>query len=273
LSVNLLKAFGIEDYSLKLNSLGTPKDKENFARILRDKLKADKKSLCPICQKRFEKNIFRVLDCKNKECQKIVATLNINNDYLSQESLEYFNFLTSALDKMGIKYQKVPTLVRGLDYYTQTVFEITSKSLGSQDALGAGGRYNNLVQDLGGSSDVQAIGFSLGIERILLALGERQISNKPLDIYAVAFDNRAFEKAFEALDNLRTEGVCCDINYRLGSVKSQMRAADKSGARYVMILGEEEMKKGTVALKDMQSGNQEEVDFNNIANWIKTKLC
>ncbi|MDP8265589.1 MAG: histidine--tRNA ligase [Candidatus Aceula meridiana] len=273
LSVNLLKAFGIEDYTLKLNSLGTPKDKEKFASSLRAKLGVKKESLCQTCQKRFEKNIFRVLDCKNKNCQEIVSALKISNDYLSKESQEYFNLVIGSLDKMSIQYQKMPTLVRGLDYYTQTVFEITSKSLGSQDALGAGGRYNNLVQDLGGSGDVEAIGFSLGVERILLALDDQEISNKPLDIYAVAFDNKAFEKAFEVLGVLRAQGICCDINYRAGSVKSQMRAADKSGTRYVMILGEDEMKKSIATLKDMQSGTQEEVALNNVADWIKAKSC
>ncbi len=169
LSVNLLKEMGLseEQFKLKLNTLGSREDKENFSKFLREKLAPHKAKLCEDCQNRFERNVFRILDCKNRDCRSIVAGLQLDHSYLSETSQKYFHDVREALDSLNVKYEVAMSLVRGLDYYTHTVFEISCPALGSQDALGAGGRYGGLVQDLGGSAQVDAIGFAVGIERII----------------------------------------------------------------------------------------------------------
>ncbi len=277
LAWELLKSFGIKDFQLKINTLGSAEDKENFSRSLREQLSAERNRLCPDCQQRFDRNIFRILDCKNEECKAIVAKLQIGHAHLSSESRDHFLQLKDALNSLGVKYQELPTLVRGLDYYTHTVFEITGSFLGSQDALGAGGRYNNLVGNLGGSS-VDAVGFALGIERILLASRDEQsVAENFLMVYVIALDERSLRTAFPMIQLLREAGISCEMVYRVASLKSQMSSANKKGARHVIILGENELNKEVVTLKNMQEGNQEEVSIKerNFKELIKilTERC
>lgn len=278
LSVELLKAFGVNDYTLKINSLGTPKDKEQLARILREKILSEKPSLCPTCQERFDRNIFRILDCKSKDCQTLVAKVNLGITFLSPESEKYYSKVKDSLRVLGVNFQEVPTLVRGLDYYTQVVFEITSPSLGSQDALGAGGRYDGLVAELGGSKDVEGIGFSLGMERILLAQaqGKEILEEKPgqsIDVFVIALDETLFEKGFKILNALRKEKISSDIGYKISSLKNQMSLANKLAARYVMILGQDEVAQGNATLKNMATGEQSPVALDKVVSILKGKLC
>jgi histidyl-tRNA synthetase len=261
LSVNILKTFGLENCKLKVNSLGTFADKEKFSALLREKLQAQTKDLCEDCRQRFERNVFRILDCKKGTCKSIVAKLDFGDSTLSPESKAYFQQVKEALNSLNISYEVSPTLVRGLDYYTDTVFEITDASLGSQDALGAGGRYNNLVSQLGGP-DVDAIGFALGIERILLAMPPKENLNvtAPMDVFVIAMEKDLLNKAFLCLDALRRAGISADTDYSVASIKSQMRLANKVGARYCLILGQEEAQKGFVSLKEMATGEQKQVD-------------
>lgn len=276
LSVELLKAFGINDYVLKVNSLGTPEDKKNLANVLREKILSEKFKLCPTCQERFERNIFRILDCKSKECQTLIAKFNLGISFLSSESEAYYTKVKNNLKMLGVKFEEVPTLVRGLDYYTQVVFEITSPSLGSQDALGAGGRYDKLVAELGGSKDVEGIGFSLGMERVLLASVSKEESEKPAvgpDVFVIALDEILFEKGFQLLNDLRRQKISSDISYKTSSLKNQMSQANKIAARFVIILGQDEMAKGVVVLKDMEKSEQETVSIDKIVSVLKGKLC
>ncbi len=276
LSVNILESLRLKGFQLKINTLGSGKDKESFSKHLRKELKSDVTHLCDDCKQRFERNVFRILDCKQKTCKAIVGALNIGHDHLSDETQKYFCQVKGALDSLNITYEQSPKLVRGVDYYTHTVFEICDSSLGSQDALGAGGRYGSLVAQLGGP-DVDAIGFALGIERILLSVsgsGGQTPATPSLDAYVIALDEVSFKKAFSMLNILRQQGVVSDMSYRLSSLKSQMRVANKKGACYVIILGEEEEKKGCVTLKMMETGKQEEVlvkgeDYSGLVNRIK----
>ena len=168
------------------------------------------------------------------------------------------------MDSLGVKYEICYDLVRGLDYYTHTVFEITGSSLGSQDALSAGGRYNSLVKQLGGD-DVPATGFALGIERVILSLPKEQVSKaEPLQVYFVTLKEKYLGKAFKMLETLRAGGITCDMSFQAASVKSQMRSANKSGAMTAIILGDEEEEKDLVTLKDMVSGDQKEVQINDL---------
>ena len=284
LSMQLLKALGINDAKLRVNTLGSVEDKQNFSKYLREQLKPHLKELCEDCQNRFERNVFRILDCKNKGCKAVVEKIHLGSAPLSTESHQYFTEVKTALTDLGIKFEHTPSLVRGLDYYTHTVFEISSDALGSQDALGAGGRYNNLVTQLGGPQ-VDAIGFALGIERILLAMPKEE-SPKPqgLDAYIIPLDEPSLKRAFRYLEELRRsvyefkvkdnipKNFSIDMGYGLGSLKSQMRAANDRGARFVVILGENELEKEKVTLKDMSTGVQEEKDLNDIGA-ITVKLA
>ncbi len=269
LNVQLLRLLGVKDFRLKLNTLGSVQDKENFAKALRKSLQPDVNNLCEDCRDRFERNVFRILDCKNNTCRAIVAKVHLGHGHLSADSQKYYAELKNILQKLKVEFEEVPTLVRGLDYYTHTVFEITQSSLGSQDALSAGGRYNDLVAQLGGPQ-VDAVGFACGIERILLALpDENKPQADPLTVYVIALDEERFSKAFCLVQKLRGEGIACDMSYKVSSMKSQMRAADKAGSRYVAILGEEEDKKGVVALKDMKTGEQKEVKEDTLSELLK----
>lgn len=262
LSVNMLKGFGLkaDQFKLKLNTLGSVADKENFSKFLRQQLQPRVPELCEDCRQRFERNVFRILDCKNKDCKGIVAGLKLTHSCLSEEGQKYFSNVCGALDQLGIAYDIDLSLVRGLDYYTHTVFEISCPSLGSQDALGAGGRYNDLVTQLGGPA-VDAIGFALGIERILLALGAGAAEEAPLDVCLISLDEAALEKNFLLLHQIREAGISADMGYRQASLKSQMRLADKRKARYVIIVGESELQKGVVTIKNMRDGSQSTCPF------------
>jgi histidyl-tRNA synthetase len=262
LAVTLLKDAGLPDnqFQLKLNTLGSTEDKENFSKYLREQLNPRLAELCPDCQNRFERNVFRILDCKVRECRAVVNSLKLNHSYLSEESRKYFGDVCAALDSLKIKYEVSFALVRGLDYYTHTVFEMSCPSLGSQDAVGAGGRYSGLVSQLGGPQ-VDAIGFAVGMERILLALGKETADVEALDAWLVSMDENALKQNFLLAKGIRDSGLSADMSYKLSSMKSQMRLADKMKARYVIILGEEELGKGVVTIKNMQNGNQEQISL------------
>jgi len=274
LSVRLLSEFGIKGFKLKINSLGSLEDKKNLSILLRDDLKKNLSALCEDCQNRFERNVFRILDCKNENCKKVVHGLHIKDSHLSEESRKYFENVREALDLLKISYEVNPLLVRGLDYYTHTVFELSHESLGSQDALGAGGRYDHLMEELGGPN-VGAVGFALGVERILLAKpGTESPVESSLDVFVVTRGEEAVKKAFVLLNTIRSHSIMADMSYEPdSSFKSQMRLADKLKSKYVLLLGEDELKENVVTVKDMKSGEQQKVSFEKIGEVIKNKIC
>ncbi|MFP4472923.1 MAG: histidine--tRNA ligase [Candidatus Omnitrophota bacterium] len=263
LCVELLKSFGLKDFELKINTLGTPQDKDALAKTLLKQLSPQLDRLCPDCRDRCERNVFRVLDCKKASCRELIHGLNVGYDHLVPESREYYEQVKSALNLLGVMFQEDPYLVRGLDYYTHTVFEVSCPSLGAQDAVGAGGRYNTLVRQLGGPQ-ADATGFALGMERILLACEEKRSIPCVLDAFFIVLGDAAAPKAVQLLQRLRFGNVMTDMSFVGGSMKSQMRQADKAGARYVLILGEEELACGTVTLKNMTSGEQQDISLENM---------
>jgi len=258
LTDRLLKELGIYKYQICLNSLGCPKDKTRLSQELRKRLKGQLAKFCPDCQNRFKRNIFRILDCKNSVCQKALSQLDLKQDYLCSDCQAHFQKVINGLKSINLSFQLSPLLVRGLDYYTRTVFEIKHSQLGAQDALGAGGRYDNLVEQLGGTA-CGAIGFAFGIERILLAGGSR---SKPKDkdlVFIVTLGEPAEQAAARLLHNLRAHNIFADMDYTARSLKAQMRQANDLAARFCIIIGDNELAKGTVSLKDMVSGSQREV--------------
>jgi len=267
LSVNLIKSFGFNDFNLKINTLGTLECKKSIQDRLILIIKPKVEQLCDDCKDRYIKNVFRVLDCKNASCQSIVKSIGFSSDWLDNESRNYYQQVKEALNHLKIQYQEDPSLVRGLDYYTHTVFEISSASLGSQNALGAGGRYNDLVCQLGGS-DVGAVGFALGMERILLALSNNHCKiNETIDLYFLAIDEESKNDISGMIEEVRGKcfkgnfPFCIEMSYQVSSIKSQMRAANKADAKFVAILGEEERKKKVITLKDMGTSIEEKIAY------------
>jgi len=259
LADNLLKSLSIDNYKIKINSLGCAKDKKELSEILHKALRDKLPRLCADCKSRFKKNALRILDCKNETCREIVKKLGISASHLCPECRAHFARVRKGLDSLKINYEVLPHLVRGLDYYTGTVFEIAHEKLGAQDALGAGGRYNNLVKELGGP-DLGAIGFAFGVERLLWVTNSRaqEAAGKKL-VYLICLGEEAKSEGLKLLDDLRKKGITCDTDYEGKSLKGAMRKADDSGARFVLILGEDELRKNTITLKDMSSGLQKEV--------------
>jgi histidyl-tRNA synthetase len=259
LADKLLKGLSINDYKIKINSLGCAKDKKELTEILRKCLQNKLSKLCADCRTRFRHNILRILDCKNPACIEAVKKLDIQDKHLCAECKTHFSKVKEGLDSLEINYEITPSLVRGLDYYTRTVFEIVHPELGSQDALGAGGRYDTLVRDLGGPQ-VGAIGFALGMERLLLvARRTSQVARPNNLVYIITLDEEAKRQGLKLLDNLRKSGITADTDYEGKAIKGAMRRANDLGAKCVLIIGEDELKKNVVTLKNMVSGIQEEI--------------
>ncbi|MEK7849907.1 MAG: histidine--tRNA ligase [Candidatus Omnitrophota bacterium] len=269
LAVRLLKEFGISGFEIVINSLGCLNDKKKFALELRALLEKHKKSFCQDCQERMAKNVFRVLDCKNAPCKSIVLSLNLRGAHICDDCSKHFQEVKDALNLFGVTYKVDHLLVRGLDYYTRTVFEITHSGLGAQDALGAGGRYDNLVEELGGPNR-GAVGFALGVERLLLAMGEGvKAQAKPIDCYIIPLGWAALKICVGILKGLREAGVSADMDYLEGSLKASLRRADKTGARFCLIVGDNELAKGSGILKNMRESVQEEISLDKLVERFK----
>lgn len=276
----LLDAMKIKGYKIRINNLGCKEDKANLSKTLRDTLAKEKNALCDDCKKRLEMNPLRVLDCKNESCRNIVRGAFKSIKFLCKKCDEHSNKVLACLDSLGIKYDLDPYIVRGLDYYTQTVFEVTHPELGSQDAIGAGGRYDNLISDMGGPQ-MGAAGFALGVERILIVAEKQGIERWPeLEgnvIYIATMGETAKKKGSELINLLRSDKwekkVSFDMDYENKSLKAQMREADKLGAKFVLIIGDDEIAKGEVMLRDMMTKEQQGVKFDDVIGAIKAKIC
>ena len=271
LANDLLLTFGICSFELEVNSLGCKRDVARLEQILLQELKGKSEHLCENCKRRLKTNTLRVLDCKNASCRDIIAKLCIGMDYLCGDCKSYFDSVLKALDSLSIKYRHVHTLVRGLDYYTQTVFEFTSSLLGSQNAIGAGGRYDGLVKELGGQN-APACGFALGLERILLLRGVKEKEPPPTAFIAYVTENLQ-EKAFKLLNNLRQANVSCDMDFNFSSLKSQLRYCQKLRATFAVILGEDELSKSCVMVRDMQKSKQETVKIDTLISYFKQQTA
>lgn len=268
---NLLKGLSIEGFEIKINNLGCIKDKGRLSKYLHNNLKENLTKLCNDCRRRFDRNVLRILDCKNSTCKEVVMKLKISDSHLCAECKAHFSRVREGLDSLRIAYELSPYLVRGLDYYTRTVFEITHKDLGAQDALGAGGRYDNLIKELGGP-DLGAIGFAFGVERLLLIVSS-ELSPATRDlIYLITLGDKAKTYGLTLQDRLRKKNLTVDTDYENKSLKGAMRVANDLKARYVLIIGEDELKKNVVTLKDMSSGEQKEIRQEDLIAGLKSKI-
>ncbi|MCU7504238.1 MAG: histidine--tRNA ligase [Ignavibacteria bacterium] len=274
MAYDILKSFGLKNILVKINSLGVPESRENYKAKLREYLQGKVAGLSEDSRKRFETNILRIFDSKEECDQKIMQDAPLLIDYLDEESLKHFESVKALLKQAGVPFEIDPKLVRGLDYYTKTTFEIVSGSVGSQSALCGGGRYDLLVEQLGGKP-TPGVGFAAGIERILLACENENSLNIPvesIDLYIVRLDNGLQPNVFDLGLHFRRKGITSEFDYLERSVKAQMREANKLNARYVIILGGEEYQKGELVLKNMLDGTQENVSLDNM-EYIANKFA
>lgn len=267
---DILKSFGIKSLELKLSSIGSKSCRENFKSELVKYLNPFIPKLSEVSQRRLEKNPLRILDTKNKDEIEIVKSAPKIEQFYTKDDQNYFSSVQKFLNDLEIPFKIDPLLVRGLDYYTQTTFEICSENLGAQDALLGGGRYNGLIGSLGGK-DAPAVGFAAGMERVIIAAKNRKkISPKIPTIYAICTNDEAMGILQNSAKQLRNIGykVICETLRR--SMRSQMRDANKSNADYVMIIGDEEFNSRTIQLKDLKNGEQEKVDLEKIISYFKS---
>jgi histidyl-tRNA synthetase len=272
LAEELLKNFGVDGYKININSLGCNEDKKKFALSIKKNLEGKIKDFCLDCQKRYENNPLRILDCKKRSCQDILKGIALKQDYLCRDCLLHFERVKEGLNNLNIEYKISPLLVRGLDYYTRTVFEITHPDLGSQDALGAGGRYDDLVKELGGPSK-PAAGFALGLERVALVVKNKDFAKNPLRVFVIGLGEESQRQTLKILRSLRQNNISADTDYQEKSLKAALRRADALKVKFVIILGDLELKRGVLQLKDMQRGIQKEINIENLINNPKEFLC
>ena len=266
----LYKRLGLKNLKLNINSIGCPKCRKEYNEKLRQYLKPEYDKLCDTCKSRFEKNPMRILDCKSKVCKEIAKGAPILLDCICDECREHFNEVKSALSSMGIEYFIDPYIVRGLDYYTKTVFEIIADNKNSNSTICGGGRYDGLVEQLG-YSPTPASGFALGIERLILTMEEQGIKfpdEDKTDIFIGSFGENSKMFAQSLAFRLRDMGVKCEIDHLDRSVKAQMKFANKIGAKNAVIIGDNEINEKKVKIKNMETGNETEccLDAESIKN-------
>lgn len=267
----LLAGWGLKDYRFRINSLGCEKDKGALRDRLRKELKHELNRLCKDCKERYKKNVLRILDCKNPSCKNVIASVSLA-DTLCAPCRSGFDGLREILNDSGLDYEVSPLLVRGLDYYTKVVFEVTTDKLGAQDAIAAGGRYDNLISDFGGAK-TGACGFAIGVERVIELLStaspEADDKDEERPVFVATIGEPSYREGFRILRRLRSDGLAAEIDYQNKSLKAQMRYAGKIGARYAVILGEDELKENKVIVKDMADGSQRTVALDSLVEEIK----
>ena len=268
-----LSSIGLTSLKVRLNTLGGTDCRVKYSGVVKDFLKGNLDRLCPDCHDRFERNPLRVLDCKNKRCRTVIAETPDIASILCPECVEHFESVKRYLEAAKIDFYVDPKLVRGLDYYTRTVFEVVHESAGEDLALGGGGRYDQLVKEIGGP-DTPAVGFSLGLERVVLALKEEGSADAAIggpDVYVAPAGEGVWEAAFELAGRLR-ERFRVWMEFEPRKLDNQLRTASRMGAKYTAIVGEDEIRQGVITLKNMESGEQATVGSDDIVTWLLRQL-
>ena len=265
---------GIKDLTLHLNSIGDPVCRPKYVEDLKAYAKEHLDELCGKCYARHERNPMRILDCKESGCRAVVANAPLLSNYLCDPCREHFDMVKNYLDGLGIDYHEDPYIVRGLDYYSRTAFEFTAGGLGAQNAIGGGGRYDYLAEEIGGAA-TPGIGFALGMDRIIIALDAQNVTvptASPVDVYLTVLGDEAVPVAMKLAQNLRENGVKTDLEYKGRGLRAQMRTANKLNARYVVMIGEDEISNQAATVRDMESGDQQSVVFQQLAEVMREKV-
>ena len=271
LAMDFLTSLGLKDLKLSLNSVGCPKCRPIYRKVLQDYFRDKLDTLCDDCKDRFERSPLRILDCKTDADKPFMPAAPKITDCLCDECKDHFHKVQEYLTQAGVEFELDPRLVRGLDYYTKTAFEIKYAPLGAQSAIAGGGRYDGLIEEIGGKP-TPAVGFASGLERVLLALEKQELlpeMTKTADAFVVALGESASGPAFKLLTKLRQAGLKANMDYAGRSMKAQMKQANKAKARFALIIGEDEVKESCVMLKDMEKSEQQKVSFDTIIE----KLC
>ncbi len=264
--MHVYNKLGITNTTLKINSIGDPESRDSYKKALVDYFKPNRDKLSELSRKRLEKNPLRILDSKEEEDQPFIEKAPLIDDYLNDASAEHFNRVKTYLDELKIHYEVDPHLVRGLDYYTRTAFELISPDLGSQDALAGGGRYDLLVEEVGGPQ-TPAIGFAAGMERLLIAcdeLGIELAGPKQVDVYIVTLGEAARTWALKTLPRLRTKNLSATMDYMGRSMKAQMKDANRENARFAIIVGDNELREGRFTFRDMEASEESALTLDEI---------
>ncbi|OGC33602.1 histidine--tRNA ligase [candidate division WOR-1 bacterium RIFOXYB2_FULL_48_7] len=271
LSVRLFEKVGLKDLVVNLNSVGCPKCQPEFRGAIKKHFAQHISDMCQDCRDRLEQNPMRILDCKEAHCQKYLEKAPASLDYLCPECKNHFDQVVGWLGNLGIKYQVNDRLVRGLDYYTKTAFEVIARQLGAQNAVCGGGRYDNLVAELGGKA-TPAIGFAIGLERVISLITDHQlpITNEGnIKLFIATLGEAATKQGFALLSQARALGISADMDFLGKSLKAQLKNADRLKAAFVYVMGDEEVKKGSAGLKNMATGEQSEVEFSQLITRLK----
>ena len=261
MALSAFERLGLEDVGLQLNSIGCPECRKEYHKALKEYFTARKDQLCDTCLSRLERNPMRILDCKSPQCQEVAKGAPKITDYLCEDCRAHFQKVQEYLTALGIEFEIDPGLVRGLDYYTRTVFEFPSKSLGF--ALGGGGRYDGLVEEVGGKP-TPGLGFGLGLDRILMALEAQKVEfPQPVrcELYIASMGEQAQRKAFQLLNELHRCGIPADTDVCGRGLKAQMKYAGKIGAKFTMVLGDNELEAGRAEVKNMETGEKKTVSI------------
>ena len=273
LAEEFLKGLGIKSLELRINSIGCPTCRAAYRETLQDYFRPHLEELCETCKGRFDRNPMRIIDCKSESCKEIAQNAPLMLDHLCDECKNDFEELKNNLDIMGVLYTVDPTIVRGLDYYTKTAFEFVSGELGAQSTVCGGGRYNNLIEQLGGDS-VPGVGFAMGFERLLLTLEAENVEiedNEKSDVLVAMLDksNACRNYGLTIAKKLRSEGIKVQIDLLARNFKGQFKFADRIGAKYVIVIGEDEIKTDTLTLKNMANSQQISVKACDIIKELK----
>ena len=274
LAKQVLDNIGIEKISLEINSIGCPECRKNYQNALKEYFRANIDTLCGTCKDRLERNPMRILDCKSPICKELCENAPVVIDYLCDECEEHFTAVKKHLDAANIKYTVNPHIVRGLDYYTRTVFEFVSGDIGAQSTVCGGGRYDGLIGQMGGQPTA-SLGFAMGIERLMMVL-EAQGTELPkpatCDLYIAAMGENASIKATALCNNLRIDGFKVQTDICGKGLKPQMKFANKIGATFTLVLGDNELEIGKANLKNMQTGEQREISLDNLSDELFKSL-
>ncbi|MBA5866822.1 MAG: histidine--tRNA ligase [Nitrospira sp. CR1.3] len=267
----LLSDLVLPDLTLEMNSLGSSTDRAAYLPVLVSFLKGRLNRLCANCQRRIETNPLRVLDCKVPECRAATEDAPELLSHISSEARQHFQQVLDGLAALGISHRLNPRLVRGLDYYCLTAFEITSSHLGAQNAVGAGGRYDGLVEALGGPK-TPAVGFAVGLERVSLMLPDRSLPPGIPPVYVAAFGPEGGPAGIRLLEELRRAGISAVTDYRSTTLKAHLRQADRAGSRYTILLGDDEARRGSVVVRNMDTKAQSDVSFADISRSLLSQI-
>lgn len=261
LAKSVFDELGVKDLSLEINSIGCPSCRAEYHKALKEYFSKRKDELCDTCKDRLERNPMRILDCKSPVCSEIAANAPVVLDYLCDECKAHFEAVKKYLNAENIEFKVNPQIVRGLDYYTKTVFEFVSNSIGAQGTVCGGGRYDGLIEELGGQK-TPSLGFGMGLERLMLLMEAQNCAfpaGETPDLFIVALGDKATLKAVEIAKDMRAEGFSCQYDLNGRGLRAQMKYADKLGAKYTIVLGDNEIDEGVAKLKDMKNGEETEI--------------